>query len=110
MDHALGIARAILPGAEKLVHATLAWFLTESAAVRREESHHRRRLDPTLRRIDQNRILLTARQCAANESERTIELAENADFAILGVVSGVFRPYWEQEPEPTIVDEDLPIN
>jgi hypothetical protein len=25
---------------------------------------------------------------------------------VLGVVCGVFRPFWEQEPAPTIVPED----
>jgi repressor LexA len=35
----------------------------------------------------------------ANASERAIEIAQRDDFAILGVVCGVFRPFFEQEPE-----------
>jgi repressor LexA len=45
----------------------------------------------------------------ANDAERAIEVSSGDDFAILGVVCGVFRPYWEQEPAPTIVvDEAQP--
>ena len=33
----------------------------------------------------------------ANPDERTIEVAPGDDFALLGVVSGVFRPFFEQE-------------
>jgi repressor LexA len=43
---------------------------------------------------------------AANDSEQPIEIAPNEDFAILGVVCGVFRPYWEAEPEPPPVTQD----
>ena len=44
----------------------------------------------------------------ANDSERAIEVGQNDDFAILGVVCGVFRPFWEQEPPPvTSSDETL---
>jgi repressor LexA len=46
----------------------------------------------------------------ASNEERSIEVGPNDDFAILGVVCGVFRPYWEQEPEPTILDDDLPVS
>ena len=35
---------------------------------------------------------------AASDAERAIEVGPRDDFAILGVVCGVFRPYWEQEP------------
>ena len=45
----------------------------------------------------------------ANEKDRSIEVGPKDDFAILGVVSGVFRPYWEQEPAPTIVVDDTPM-
>lgn len=45
----------------------------------------------------------------ANEGERAIEVGPRDDFAILGVVCGVFRPYWEQEPTPTLPTEDLPL-
>jgi repressor LexA len=43
----------------------------------------------------------------ANEADRAIEVGQKDDFAILGVVCGVFRPYWEQEPEPTMLDDTL---
>jgi len=32
----------------------------------------------------------------ANEKERTLEISPNDDFGILGVVCGVYRPFWEQ--------------
>jgi repressor LexA len=47
---------------------------------------------------------------AASEAERAIEVGPRDDFAILGVVCGVFRPYWEQEPSPTLPVEDLPVS
>jgi repressor LexA len=34
----------------------------------------------------------------ANPSERSIEVGPRDDFSVLGVVCGVFRPYFEQEP------------
>ena len=41
----------------------------------------------------------------ANPTERSIEVGPKADFAVLGVVCGVFRPFYEQEPAPTFADE-----
>lgn len=41
----------------------------------------------------------------ANAGERTIEVGPGDDFSVLGVVCGVFRPFYEQEPPPTIIDE-----
>jgi repressor LexA len=41
----------------------------------------------------------------ANPSDRAIEVGPRDDFAVLGVVCGVFRPYFEKEPEPTLMDE-----
>ena len=35
---------------------------------------------------------------AANPAERNIEVGPTDDFAILGVVCGVFRPFFDQEP------------
>ena len=32
----------------------------------------------------------------ANENDRTLEISPSEDFAILGVVCGVYRPFWEQ--------------
>jgi repressor LexA len=47
----------------------------------------------------------------ANDGERPIEVAPKDDFAILGVVCGVFRPYWEQEPPPPLSSaDDLPVS
>lgn len=38
----------------------------------------------------------------ANDAERAIDVEESDDFAILGVVCGVFRPFMEQEMQPTL--------
>jgi len=38
----------------------------------------------------------------ANPNDRAIEVGPRSDFGILGVVCGVFRPFFEQEPPPTI--------
>jgi len=47
----------------------------------------------------------------ANDEERSIEIGPSDDFKILGVVCGVFRPFWEQQPQPTIEsDEELPVS
>jgi repressor LexA len=45
----------------------------------------------------------------ANDAERPIEIGPNDDFAILGVVCGVFRPYWEQDDKLPAPD-DAPLN
>ena len=42
----------------------------------------------------------------ANQSDRAIEVGPNDDFGVLGVVCGVFRPFFEQEPPPTFDDEE----
>ena len=47
----------------------------------------------------------------ANDAERAIEVGPRDDFAVLGVVSGVFRPFMEQEPQPllpTSLEAELP--
>lgn len=44
----------------------------------------------------------------ANPSERSIEVGPRSDFAVLGVVCGVFRPFYEQEPPPTFAEEEQP--
>jgi repressor LexA len=46
----------------------------------------------------------------AHAGEQSIEIGPNDDFAILGVVCGVFRPFWEQEPTPTISTDDAPVS
>ena len=38
----------------------------------------------------------------ANESERAIEVGPKDDFAVLGVVCGVFRPFMESTMQPTL--------
>ena len=38
----------------------------------------------------------------ANESERAIEVGPKDDFAVLGVVCGVFRPFMESSVQPTL--------
>lgn len=42
----------------------------------------------------------------ANMTERSIELSPQDDFTMLGVVSGVFRPFFEQEAAPRVIDEE----
>jgi repressor LexA len=49
----------------------------------------------TLTRADGATVLRSA-----NSSEPPIELRPNEDVAVLGVVCGVFRPYFEQSPVP----------
>ena len=47
----------------------------------------------------------------ANPADRAIEIGPHDDFKILGVVCGVFRPFWEQQPQPTIQQaDDLPVS
>ena len=43
----------------------------------------------------------------ANEGERAIEVGPKDDFAILGVVTGVFRPFFDQPPMPAAVEEAI---
>ena len=38
----------------------------------------------------------------ANDNDRPIEVGPRDDFAVLGVVCGVFRPFMEQAVQPTI--------
>lgn len=38
----------------------------------------------------------------SSDGERSSE-SSNGEFAVLGVVCGVFRPYWEQDPAPALV-------
>src|SRR5438105_9756560 len=42
----------------------------------------------------------------ANATERPIEVGPRDDFAVLGVVCGIFRPFFEQEPAREL--EELP--
>jgi repressor LexA len=42
----------------------------------------------------------------ANEEERAIEVGPRDDFSILGVVTGVFRPFFDQ-PTPTVVEDAI---
>ncbi|HEY5063123.1 MAG TPA: transcriptional repressor LexA, partial [Gemmatimonadaceae bacterium] len=34
----------------------------------------------------------------ANEADKAIAVSDGDDFAVMGVVCGVFRPFWEQHP------------
>ncbi|MFN2564791.1 MAG: transcriptional repressor LexA [Gemmatimonadaceae bacterium] len=43
----------------------------------------------------------------ANEGERAIEVGPKDDFSILGVVTGVFRPFFDQPPAPAVVEEAI---
>ena len=41
----------------------------------------------------------------ANENEPALAVSPNEDFAVLGVVCGVYRPFWEQlEQAPALTD------
>lgn len=42
----------------------------------------------------------------ANEADMAIEVSDADDFAVMGVVCGVFRPFWEQHPNPTMSGAD----
>lgn len=42
----------------------------------------------------------------ANANDRAIEVGSRSDYSILGVVCGVFRPFFEQEPPPSIPQTD----
>lgn len=43
----------------------------------------------------------------ANPSERALEVGPRDNFAILGVVCGIFRPFFEQDPPPSVsLDEE----
>jgi len=66
------------------------------------------RLGPeaTIKTLRQNGASITLEP--ANPNEQSISVGPNDDFRVLGVVSGVFRPFWEQEPPPTMpVDESI---
>jgi len=41
----------------------------------------------------------------ANDADRAIEVGPRDDFAVLGVVCGIFRPFFEQEPAPPAADD-----
>jgi repressor LexA len=43
----------------------------------------------------------------ANEGERAIEVGPKDDFSILGVVTGIFRPFFDQPPAPRAVEEAI---
>jgi repressor LexA len=43
----------------------------------------------------------------ANPNERAIEVAAGDDFAVLGVVSGVFRPFYEKDIVPELDEQPI---
>jgi repressor LexA len=45
----------------------------------------------------------------ANPAEDSITIGPNDDFKVLGVVTGVFRPFWEQGPQPTLPDDEIVV-
>ena len=45
----------------------------------------------------------------ANENERALEVAPGDDFAILGVVCGIFRPFCEQELEQAPAEHEAEL-
>src|SRR5215475_12303131 len=49
---------------------------------------------------------------SANDGEHPIEVGPRDDFAVLGVVCGVFRPFSERDPQPTMLlaDDSLPAS
>lgn len=46
----------------------------------------------------------------ANPNERSIEVAQRDDFAVLGVVCGIFRPFFEQEPAHDLEEIPMPAS
>jgi repressor LexA len=47
----------------------------------------------------------------ANDAERAIEVGPRDDFAVLGVVCGVFRPFMEEKEQPTLnIAPDAELN
>ncbi len=46
----------------------------------------------------------------ANPNERSIEVAQRDDFAVLGVVCGIFRPFFEQEPARDLEEIPMPAS
>lgn len=42
----------------------------------------------------------------ANDADDAITVSDGDDFAVMGVVCGVFRPFWEQHPNPTMIAAD----
>jgi repressor LexA len=41
----------------------------------------------------------------ANDDERSIEVGPRDDFSVLGVVTGIFRPFYDQPPVPVVLDD-----
>jgi repressor LexA len=41
----------------------------------------------------------------ANQEDRSIEVGPKDDFSVLGVVTGIFRPFYDQPPVPVVLDD-----
>ncbi len=41
----------------------------------------------------------------ANPEDRSIEVGPKDDFSVLGVVTGIFRPFYDQPPVPVVLDD-----
>lgn len=80
-------------------------MVTPSAAVKDGDIVAARLGDEASFRVATRRGSTVVLQSA--ESDGAIEIESPSDARILGVVCGVFRPYWDQPPTPVIVNEDL---
>jgi repressor LexA len=85
-------ARGILDGDYVMVSPSTEAKVGDTVAVRTGMTTTVR----TLSRREDAAITLRS----ADAGEATIELGPDDDFALLGAVCGVFRPYFEQEPTP----------
>ena len=84
-------ARGILDGDYVMVSPSTEAKDGDTVAVRAG-------MTTTVRTLTRRDGVITLR--SAEPSEAPIELGADDDFTLLGVVCGVFRPYFEQEPTP----------
>ncbi len=89
------IGRGILDGDFVLISPSLTSKNGDIIAARLGE-------DATIKTLAQRdgRVVLEP----ANENDAAMEISSNDDFAVLGVVCGVYRPFWEQLEEPTLTN------
>jgi repressor LexA len=64
--------------------------------------------ETTIKTLRQNGTSTTLEP--ANANEQSIQIGPNDDFRVLGVVTGVFRPFWEQEPPPSLPLDDTLVS
>jgi repressor LexA len=94
------IDRGILDGDFVMVTPTAAPKDGDIIAARLGE-------EATIKTLRQNGANVTLEP--ANVNERAIQIGPHDDYAALGVVCGVFRPFWEQEPAPSLPAEEPAI-